>query len=51
MQVSWKDFGNIVLVGEQLFTGILALEAGGPATLEVSVHGKKYDVTIAPKVA
>ena len=49
MSATWKDFGHIIIIGQQLFAAILSLEAGGPATVEISHHGKKYDITISPQ--
>lgn len=49
--MSWnlKDLGNAIVLGEQILAAILTVEAGGTGSLEVSVHGKKYDVSVTPK--
>lgn len=46
---NWKDFGHIIVIGEQIFAAILSVEAGGTGSIEVSLHGKKYQVAVTPE--
>lgn len=49
MSFNWKDLGNAIVVGEELLQAVLAFEAGQPSSVEISVRGKKYIISIAPK--
>lgn len=44
-----SDLLHAAVVGEQVLAGILEASAGAPASLDVSVHGKSYTVTVTPK--